>query len=287
MISKIDRLKEELDKKMPLVFSERAYKRELNLLHEAGKIGVTAKKALYKSAEIISLKWNHAAEYKFMSFHPRNIILMDLLFALQPKYFFSHHSALYFNEITDQRPEEYFLSHEHKGRGSVHSSELVPARIRQAFLKAPRKTEKYFEFQKTKIKLLEKQDLDRIGVERRTHVRQGESNQEIYCTSIERTLIDAVISPQYSGGIKTVINAFSTAKYDIKKMLAVYHKYNPYYPYWQSIGLILRHSTGKNIAKEWLDNFGKPEIDFYLDRNFRDDWAFDSECRVFYPKGIL
>ena len=284
----IKKIKEELSLKLPLVFSETVFEKTLHKILQKNRITdeiiITS---LNKTIEKVPLKWNTKADYKLLTFNSSKIQIIDILAAFEPLYYLSHFSALYLHELTNHRPEEYFLSKEITRRTPLHSKEKIPEKIHQAFLKAPRKTSKYLTYQKTKITLLEKQDLEKIGVKKKSLKIEEKRQINISVTSLERTLIDSIISPHYSGGIKTVINAFSKARININQLYKIYKIYSPYYPYWQSIGFLLHKLKKPDVSKKWLQYFSSPKIVFYLDKNVNEDWSYDSKWKIYYPKGII
>jgi len=284
----IKNIKRELSLQLPLVFSDTIFKRNLRKI--LLKHRITDKVIITDLSEIIEkvqLKWNTKTDYKLLTFDSSKIQIIDILVAFQPLYYLSHFSALYLHELTNHRPEEYFLSKEITGRTPIHSKDKMSEKIRQAFLKAPRKTSKYLTYQKTKIILLEKQDLGKIGVKKRSLNIEKERQVNISFTSLERTLIDSIISPHYSGGIKTVINAFSKARININQLHKIYKTYSPYYPYWQSIGFLLYKLKKSDVSEKWLQYFSSPKMTFYLDKNFNENWNYYAKWKIYYPKGLM
>jgi len=102
-------------------------------------------------------------------------------------------------------------------------------------------------------------------------------------TNIERSLLDATISPFYSGGLQVVLEAYKEAKIDLKRLGSIYASLSLAYPYWQRVGLLLELSGKSDIAKKWLQAFGKPAYDFYMDHNFVKNWNYDKKWKIFYP----
>ena len=284
----INKAQKELSLKLPLVFSETVFKKTLYKILQKNRITdeiiITS---LNKMVKKVPLKWNTKTDYKLLTFDSGKIQIIDILAAFQPLYYLSHFSALYLHELTDHRPEEYFLSKEIIGRIPIHSKEKIPEKIRQAFLKSHRKTSKYLTYQKIKITLLEKQDLGKVGVKKKSLKVEEKRQINISFTSLERTLIDSIISPHYSGGIKTVINAFSKARININQLYKIYKIYSPYYPYWQSIGFLLQKLKKPDVSKKWLQYFSFPKIAFYLDKNVNEDWNYNSKWKIYYPKGLI
>ncbi len=241
-----------------------------------------------KAIKQIPLKWNKTVDYKLLTFDLPRVQVVDILAAFQPHYYLSHFSALYLHGLTKHRPVEYFLSKEIIGRIPYHpKKKMLDEQIRQAFLKSSRKTSKYLMYKKTKITFLEKQDLGKIGI--KTNLLQIDESRRVrvFFTSLERTLIDSIISPQYSGGIKTVVSAFYKARIDTTKLYKIYESYSPLYPYWQSIGFLLHKLKTDYTSKKWSQYFSCPNTIFYLDRNFSENWLYDSKWKIYYPKGLF
>ena len=282
-----ERIKKNLSTKLPMVFSQTTLEKQLQKMYQAGHIPNKTKTSILNETIRIPLKWNKKAEYKLLTFNLKKVQIIDILAAFQPQYYLSHFSALYLHELTNHRPEEYFLSKEITGRNPSHSKEKVQEKIQQTFLKSSRKTSKYLTYQKIKITLLEKQDLNKIGIKNKL-LRVDKIRQvNILFTSLERTLIDSIISPHYSGGIKTVINAFFRARINIDQLYKIYKAYSPFYPYWQSIGFLLHRLKASSVNKKWLQYFSSPKMRFYLDKNFNETWSYDSKWKIYYPKGVL
>lgn len=102
-------------------------------------------------------------------------------------------------------------------------------------------------------------------------------------TNVERTLLDATISPFYSGGILSVLDAYKQAKLDLRRMSSIYTSLALTYPYWQRVGFFLDLSGKTELADKWYKFFGKAEIDFYLDHRYNKTWNFDERWRIFHP----
>ena len=279
-----DEITKELSIKLPVVFSE---KELLKQMYQSKHFTPEIKTAILRTVKKILLKSNTRVEHKLLTFNPSKVQVIDIVSAFQPSYYLSHFSALYLHELTDHRPEEYFLSKEIKGRSPIYSKEKIPEKIRQAFLKSHRKTSNYLRYKKTKIIFLEKQELGKIGVKTKLLTMDKTRQVNLSFTSLERTLIDSIISPQYSGGIKTVINAFAKAKINIQQLYKIYKAYSPFYPYWQSIGFLFYKLKSPYASRSWLQYFSVPKIEFYLDKRLNENWAYDSDWKIYYPKGLI
>lgn len=282
----IEKTVSELSLKLPIVFSQKELSRQLQQMRQTNRITDETSAAIFKKTIPIPLKWNTNTEVKFLTFHLNKVQVIDMLIAFQPQYYFSHFSALYLHELTNHRPKEHFLSKE-KTHTSIHSQQKIPEKIHQAFLKSHRKTNKYVTYQKIKINLIEKQKLNKVGVISKSLETDKEKQARIFFTSLERTLIDSLISPHYSGGIKTVSHAFYKSKINIPQLYKIYQTYSPFYPYWQSIGFLFYKLKNFQAEKKWSQYFSIPKIEFYFDKNFNENWSYDSKWKIHYPKGLF
>lgn len=244
---------------------------------------------LRKTASKLSLKWNTRAQYDILSFlHGKNLMVDDVLFQwlTKKKVYGSHFTAIFFLGFTDQRPKSYFFTSE-KDKPNFLKQPLSEIAIKQSFLKPHRFTENFFTFQKTKFYLLEKHDTHSAGVVQIPYAYAGQE-YNIPMTGPERTLIDSVISPHYSGGIANVIYCFSDVQIYIERLYEVYQMIAPKYPYWQSLGLILEKTKGKEHANEWRKLFKNTSlVEFFIDKEYKPFWGYSETWKVHYPKGIF
>jgi len=106
-------------------------------------------------------------------------------------------------------------------------------------------------------------------------------------TGIERTLIDIVVRPEYSGGVQEVLKAYQRAKDMItaNNIAEMLKKIGFVYPYHQAIGFLLQKSGYSDTAQlETLKSFGMP-FNFYLARQMSDP-AYSEEWKLFYPRNL-
>ena len=213
---------------------------------------------------------------------------IDLLSAwTQRRWYLSHFSALYWNELVEQKPVEHYLSADLHHRLAPENVKPVNiGLVPMAFLKGHRQTQNFCTYKKMKFFFLERAASGEIGVISKS-INLEASSLSIRLTSIERTLIDSVVSPQYSGGMPTVVKAFSIAesKLSIPELYRIYTNMNLSYPYWQTIGFILDQIQSTKSA-QWAGFFEKPAIDFYYDRSATAEWKYSESWRLFYPKGL-
>jgi hypothetical protein len=102
----------------------------------------------------------------------------------------------------------------------------------------------------------------------------------IRITGLERTLVDAVVRPDYSGGIEEVLKAFTAVKGEISvnKMLAILKKMDYMYPYHQALGFYLERAGYSENVLQLVEELGI-EYKFYLtyqitDKVLNDRWEF-------------
>ncbi|MBZ5667499.1 MAG: hypothetical protein LAO30_23230, partial [Acidobacteriia bacterium] len=112
------------------------------------------------------------------------------------------------------------------------------------------------------------------------------SGTKLSVTSLERTLIDIVVRPNYSGGVFQVLEAYRRAqsRVSVGTIIATLKKLAYVYPYHQAIGFYMQRAGYPEKLYGRLKDLGLP-YDFYLtydlsDKEYLADW------RLFVPKGL-
>jgi len=209
--------------------------------------------------------------------------LIVLLNGLMNNSYFSHYTALFLHGLTEQIPKNYFINVEQSEKRNNSKPTLEQTRIEWAFKRKQRETNNIAIYRDNKIYILNGKFTNKLGVI--DFKINGVDNVNI--TSIERTLIDIIVRPNYAGGIFETLKAYTNAagKISINKMAAYISKLNYTYPYHQSIGFLLE-KTGKytlnqiNILKQF-----EMKYDFYLTYGMKE-MEYSKEWKLFYPKGI-
>jgi predicted transcriptional regulator of viral defense system len=102
-------------------------------------------------------------------------------------------------------------------------------------------------------------------------------------TNLERTLIDAIVRPQYAGGIRAVIRCFEKAKdrISISEVALLLGKMDYVYPYHQALGFVLQRV---GLPEETLSPLKERKIrfKFYLDYGMKSP-KFDPTWKLYYP----
>jgi len=213
----------------------------------------------------------------------------ELAVGINKKSYLSHYSAVYLHNLTNNLPKKIFTNVEQavKYRYSPYDpDELEQKNIDLAFSRPMRETNQIAELKidasnKYKIYMLNGKNHGQVGV--------GEidiNGISLPITTIERTLIDIVVRPNYAGGVNEVLYAFTEAKgkISVNKLLSVLNKMNFIYPYYQLIGFYLEKA---GYPESTLKLFKQYEIkyNFYLTYQMKDK-EFSERWRVYYPKGF-
>ena len=209
--------------------------------------------------------------------------------ALWPSAYFCNLTAVFYHNLTNQIPSSIYLAREGKGREKDKPQTrknllLTNESIFQAFIKPPRSTSSQYKLPKGTIILTERADRGETGV-----VTLPDTPKLLPAgsrvTSLERTLIDACVNPQYNGGITSVVDYYREAagRIDADKLIDIYRRLAYLYPYWQAIGFICERVGAAKVAGKLFKTF-KAVNEFYLDHNAKTTWAFDEKWMIHYPR---
>jgi predicted transcriptional regulator of viral defense system len=201
---------------------------------------------------------------------------------LKSNSYFSHYTALFLHGLTEQIPKSIYLTSE-LSQNSLVNNKLSQNSIDKAFLNQPRTSNNSAKLEDFKIFLLYGKFTNRLGIIEMTTTQ----DENIIVTDLERTLIDIVVRPMYSGGIYEVLQAYKKAadRVSINKLTAMLQKLSYSYPYHQSIGFILE-KTGmyKESQVQLLKKFDI-KYDFYLSYAIKNA-QYSKEWKLYYPKGF-
>jgi len=206
----------------------------------------------------------------------------SLALNLKKDSYFTHFTSLFWHNLTGQIPKTIYVNYEQSEK-KVSNAGLSQNRIDRAFSNRPRISSNIAAFGNYKICLLNGKFTNRTGVTETT-TPEGD---KIMLTDIERTLIDIVVRPSYSGGIYQVLNAYKKAagKVSINKLSAMLKKLNYIYPYHQAIGFYLeRAGVYRETQIRLLKKFDF-KFDFYITHQMKEA-EYSKEWRLYYPKGF-
>jgi len=208
--------------------------------------------------------------------------------SMLPDGYFCNLTAIYHHSLTNQVPNAVYWCHESLApQKRKDAAKLSDARIRTAFIKPHRHTSFVIKHNAHDILITAGTRGFDYGVEKlqRQHSPCPVGSR---VTSLERALIDAVVSPHYNGGLTSLCEYFRAAqrKLDIERMVDIYQKLDFVYPYAQSLGFFLEHCGMQSHAKE-LRNAFPPRQRFYVDHGAKTTWAYNERWMIFYPKGLV
>ncbi len=206
----------------------------------------------------------------------------ELLMSIKADAYFSHYSAMYLNELTDQVPKTMYLNDEQSPKPAP-VGQLVQERIDGAFRRPQRASSNRTKFGGYTICLLNGKNTGQLGVIEAT----GPDDAVVRVAGPERTLIDVAVRPNYAGGVFEVLEAYRRAHDMISaNRLSAFLKQLSYvYPYRQAIGFYLDRAGHYNDSQIALFRKTPFEVDFYLAHGMKDvDYC--EEWRLFVPKGL-
>jgi predicted transcriptional regulator of viral defense system len=196
--------------------------------------------------------------------------------------FFSHFSAMFLHNLTDQTPKSIYLNVEQTPK-PVYKNKLIQKNIDLAFSRKPRITNNFATFRDYRINMLNGKHTAELGIIDITL----ESDMSVRITNLERTLIDIAVRPAYSGGVHQVLNAYKNASNNVSvnKLCSYLKKLDYTYPYHQAIGFYLTRSGVYNETQINLLKKFQIENDFYLTHNIQEK-EYSKEWSLYYPKGF-
>ena len=211
----------------------------------------------------------------------------ECLKLLYPTGYISYKTALdyYNNDI----PDNIYYCVEQTTNYNIlkNKEELEQSKIDQAFLKnykLPKKLASIFNYN---IFIIHTKYTNKAGI-----IECNFKNSKIYLPEVERLLIDIIVRPELSGGIKDVINAYSNIllKYEnvfnLKRLLEILNKLDYIYPYFQTIGYLLDRNLVNTLP---FDAFKHKQYKFYLTKGSinQSDLLFDKKWNLFIPKEYM
>jgi predicted transcriptional regulator of viral defense system len=206
--------------------------------------------------------------------------LLDLVQSLSHDGYFTHFTALYLSDLTEQVPKTIYFNVEQGSSGGM--GQLTQEALDRAFKAEPRMSANVVEYKGTRIVRVNGRNTNQLGVALKRRADGG----AIRVTDAERTLIDATVRPAYSGGIAVVAKAFELAKESISvtKLAAYLRKLRYVYPYHQAIGFYMERAGYEAPLLRLLRKF-PIENDFYLQHAMRSP-VLNKKWRLYVPKGF-
>jgi predicted transcriptional regulator of viral defense system len=208
--------------------------------------------------------------------------IYEIAVSLRPKSYISHYPAVFLHELTTQIPKTIYATVELSSKQN-RNSYLNQESIDKAFSLPQRRSHLSTSYEDYTIILLNAMHSNRSGVLLSTRY-----NNAFSFTSLERTLIDITVRPNYAGGAFAVLEAFKKAveQYSISsnKFMSIYESIPFIYPYQQAIGFYLERTGYKGALLELLNKSISP-FKFYLDYQMQEK-NYDEKWRIWYPSGM-
>ncbi|MEX0998705.1 MAG: hypothetical protein WD000_01905 [Thermodesulfobacteriota bacterium] len=261
-------------KKNHTIPSELNYENFIIILTKMGKIDPT-------KIKYVGTANSEREEFTRFAFNSPSAFSIGL--SLRSKSYLSHNSALYIHGLIDKLPEEMCINKEQSKKKDLNDSTLTQESIRRAYKNKARQSQYIWKWKTHKFIFLNGKNTGDYGV----IDLKLDNGEKIRTTDLERTLIDIVVRPIYSGGVKQLIEIYSRAKEQASanKIIRTLQKLNHKYPYHQSIGFLMNHAGYDKKEIDKLRDMGI-QYDFYLDYHMKD-MEYDSDWKLYYPKGLL
>lgn len=211
-----------------------------------------------------------------------NVSRYAIVQSLRPNSFFSHYTAMYLHELTEQIPKTYYLNVE-QSPPPFRQRTITQAALDMAFHRSPRVSKSIANYGDERVCLLNSMGVGQVGIIDMT----APDGTEIRVTNLERTLVDIVVRPTYSGGVHEVLNAYRAAAPNVSanKLIATLRKLDFVYPYHQAVGFYLERAGRYKDLQLALFQDLPQECDFYLTHGMKDT-EYSPRWRLFYPKGM-
>lgn len=217
-----------------------------------------------------------ASRYVWGELQPYSIAL-----SLRPGAYLSHYSAVAVHGLTNEVPKVIYVNKEQSPKPPPQGG-LTQEGLDRAFRNSPRTSSYVFHFDIYQAVLLSGKATGRLGV----ISRPISATEQVDVTSIERTLIDIVVRPAYSGSPFQVLDVFRRAREEasIPTLVSILKKLDYVYPYHQAVGFYMERAGYKSSQVDRLRALGLG-FDFYLAHGIREP-TYNKEWRLYHPSGL-
>ncbi len=202
--------------------------------------------------------------------------------SLKTNGYLSHYTAMQLHELTDQSPETIYVNHEQRPQPRPLGP-LTQEAVSRAFKGKQRMSKNVATLGRRKVCVLNGKNTGRYAVEE----LEDRNGHPVQVTSLERTLVDIVVRPVYSGGVAEVLEAYRRAagRAQINKLLATLRKMDFVYPYHQAIGFYMERCSAYPESRLQMIESEGADIDFYLTYGMTET-EYSSRWRIYYPAGF-
>ena len=227
---------------------------------------VTLKSEKYKSIERYT--WGEVSAYL-------------IALSVRRDSYLSHGTAVFLHGLTEQIPNIIYANHEQTAKPRPVGS-LSQESLDKAFANKQRKSNYILRSANWQVAILNGKQTGNLGIVSMSSA-QGES---LYLTGLERTLIDIVVRPEYSGGPYQILQAYKSAmsRMSVNALIATLTKLDYVYPFHQAIGFYMQRAGYEMERLERVRRMPR-NYDFYLVHGMREK-NFDEQWRLYIPKGF-
>lgn len=209
--------------------------------------------------------------------------IYEVALGIKKNSFFSHGTAVELHGLRDQPRSEIYINYEQSPKKTLRSG-LIQANVDRAFSGKQRQSRLIYQYHQKSIVVINGKFTDKIGVE----AIEIDNGHHLPVTSLERTLIDITVRPNYAGGTAEVLKVYQRlrGRISISDLIDLLQKIDYAYPYHQAVGFYMKQAQYPPAQLTKLRDLGT-EIDFYLDYAMVDDKKYDLEWAIFYPANLL
>lgn len=242
--------------------------------------------------EIIKLNFKNGESFDLYIFFPKEHSIFTISNLVQPSSYFAHFTALSLHQLIMDKSNSIYLKREAYTPPVVRNENINQKRVDIAFSIPSRTTEKiaFFKWNNTEYKIILLEGLKLTRSKRNFSGVKYKDFPIFKVSNIERTLLDCIIKPTYSGGVQSILTAFKEAKkeFNVDLMCELVNEYNMTYPYERSVALYMEkaHYSDEEV-KRFLDgiNYNDSNYDFYLDNQIISK-KYDEKLKIYYPSWI-
>lgn len=235
-------------------------------------------KTSMKKVELIPV--HHGLASKAVRYVWKEANPYEIALSLKRNAYLCYATALFLHGLTDQIPSLIFVNAEQSPKQS--SGILTQEGIDRAFSGRQRESNFVFRYgNNNQAVLISGKNTGRLEV-----MQLDYSGVKLPVTSLERTLIDIVVRPNYSGGVFQVLEAYRRAqpRISVATVVATLKKLGYVYPYHQAIGFYMQRAGYPEKLYDRLKDFGL-KYNFYLTYDLREK-EYVADWRLFVPKGL-
>lgn len=204
---------------------------------------------------------------------------LEIWRALGTEAYLSHYSALQLHDLTDDRPRVIYISV--LGRPRRPPRPLTQAQIFASMPRPDRQTSARCPFGEYELVRLN-QHLPDVAV--KDAIAKFDQAPRHQLATVENTLLQAAMRPDYCGGLANVVEAYRRAKdvVSTNRLRTLIRAAGYAYPYAQSVGFLMAR-TGYGERSLALMRSLVTDLSFFLVRGERTSMGFDPTWNLYYP----